>query len=145
MGFSKAIIAIKGNYFAKLEKVAEIFNYMEDDNIINEFSQNAKLENGWTILVDEEMVFVVEDDLLSDLSEELKTEVFTFTIQSTSATYGFSNFNEGKNRVFLVQDGEIIENMGDKMKVEMNLSIGETTSIDDILNIGKYFGIELEE
>lgn len=91
------------------------------------------------------MVFVVEDDLLSDLSEELKTEVFTFTIQSTSATYGFSNFNEGKNRIFLVQDGEIIENMGDKMKVEMNLNIGETTSIDDILNIGKYFGIELEE
>ena len=145
MGFSKAIIAIKGNYIDKLEKVAEIFNYMEDDDIINEFSENAMLENGWTILVDEEMVFVVEDDLLLELSQELNSEIFTFTIQSTSATYGFSNFNEGKNRIFLVQDGEIIENMGDKMKVEMNLNIGETISIGDILNIAKSFGIELEE
>ena len=145
MGFSKAIIAIRGNYIDKLEKVAEVFNYMEDLDIINEFSHHAKLENGWTILRDEEMVFVVEDDLLSELSEELETEIFTFTIQSTSATYGFSSFNEGKNRIFLVQDGEIIENFGDKMEVEMNLNIDENASIEDILNIAKAFKIELED
>lgn len=144
MGFSKAIIAIKGNYIDKLDKVADKFDYMEDDNIINEFSENAKLENGWTIIVDEEMVFV-EDDLLSELSEELETEIFTFTIQSTSATYGFSSFNKGKNRIFLVQDGEIIENLGDKMEVEMNLNIDENASIEDILNIAKSFEIELED
>ncbi|MDD1525640.1 hypothetical protein [Riemerella anatipestifer] len=145
MGLSKAIIAIKGNYTDKLEKIVDILNYMEDDDIINEFSQNAKLENGWTIIVDEEMVFVAEEDLLSELSEELKTEIFTFTIQSTSATYGFSNFNNGKNRIFLVQDGEIIENTGDKMKVEITFNIDENASIEDILNIAKYFEIELED
>lgn len=145
MGFSKAIIAIKGNYIDKLDKVADIFDYMEDDNIIDEFSQNAKFENGWTTIVDEEMVFVVEDDLLAELSEELETEIFTFTIQSTSATYGFSRFNEGKNRIFLVQDGELIENLGDKMAVEMNINIDENASIEDILNIAKAFEIELED
>lgn len=145
MGFSKAIIAIKGNYIDKLDKVADIFDYMEDDNIIDEFSQNAKFENGWTIIVDEEMVFVVEDDLLAELSEELETEIFTFTIQSTSATYGFSRFNEGKNRIFLVQDGELIENLGDKMAVEMSINIDENASIEDILNIAKAFEIELED
>ena len=145
MGLSKAIIAIKGNYIDKLEKIVDILNYMEDDDIINAFSQNAKLENGWTIIVDEEMVFVAEEDLLSELSEELKTEIFTFTIQSTSATYGFSNFNNGKNRIFLVQDGEIIENTGDKMKVEITFNIDENASIEDILNIAKYFEIELED
>ncbi|RZJ47972.1 MAG: hypothetical protein EOO44_21725 [Flavobacterium sp.] len=118
---------------------------MEDDNIIDEFSQNAKFENGWTIIVDEEMVFVVEDDLLAELSEELETEIFTFTIQSTSATYGFSRFNEGENRIFLVQDGELIENLGDKMAVEMSINIDENASIEDILNIAKAFEIELED
>lgn len=145
MGFSKAIIAIKGNYINQLQKIADVFNYMEDDSIIDEFSQNAKLQNGWTILADEEMVFVVEDDLISELSEELQTEIFTFTIQSTSATYGFSNFHEGKNRIFLVQDGEIIENTGDKIKAEMNFNIDENTSIEDILNIAKSFEIDLED
>lgn len=143
MGLSKAIIAIKGNCIDKLGKIVSILNYMEDDNIFDKLSQTVKFKNGWTILPDEEMVFVTEDDLLSQLSEDLGTEIFSFIVQSTSATYGFSNFNASKNRLFLAQDGEIVENSGDKLKAEMELNINENVSAGDILKVAKLVGIDL--
>ncbi len=145
MGLSKAIIAIKGNYLDKLEKITDILNYDEDDNSFDEFSENATFENGWTILLDEEMIFVTEDDLLLELSEELETEIFSFTIQSTSGTYGFSNFKNGESRIFLVQEGEIEEDLGEKLKAEKDLNIDQNISIDDILSIAKFVGIDIED
>jgi len=145
MGLSKAIIAIKGNYLDRLEKVTDILNYMEDGNIFEELSQTAKFDNGWTILLDEEMVFATEDDLLLELSDELETEIFSFVVQSTSATYFFSNFKDGESRVFFAQDGEIVIDIGDKLKEEKGLNINEKVSIDDILRISKIIGIDFAE
>ncbi|MRX41089.1 hypothetical protein GJU43_17525 [Flavobacterium sp. LC2016-23] len=88
------------------------------------------------------MVFVTKEDLLQELSEELDTEVFSFTIQSTSATYGFSYFNKDISRVFLVQDGDIITNEGDKMIQEKDLSIDKNISKNEILKIAKKISID---
>ena len=145
MGFSKAIIAIKGNCLDKLDEIADSLGYMEDDSFFEELSKTARFDNGWTILPDDEMVVVTEEDLLSELSEELGVEIFSFMVQSTSASYGFSNFNDGENRVFWVQDGEIIVDFGDKLKEEKGLNINEKVSIDDILKIAKLIGINFAD
>ena len=54
MGFSKAIIAINGNCMDRFEKIIDIINYMHDDGVFEELHQTAKVDNGWTILLDEE-------------------------------------------------------------------------------------------
>jgi len=143
MGLSNAIVAIKGNQLENIGQISEILNYFEDENLINEISGAAQFKNGWTILIDEEMVFVTEEDLLQELSEELDTEVFSFTIQSTSATYGFSYFNKDISRVFLVQDGDIITNEGDKLIQEKDLSIDKNISKNEILKIAKKISIDI--
>lgn len=148
MGFSKAIIAIKGNHLDHLEKVAAILNYfdgVDDQEVLEELSATAKYENGWTLIGDEEMVYVVEDDLIGELSQELDTAVYTFTVQTASASYGFSYFQGDKNRVFLVEDGEIITDEGESIPIEKDQKISEYIGEEDIVAITGKLGISLEE
>ncbi|PWB18321.1 hypothetical protein [Flavobacterium sp. HTF] len=144
MGLSKAIVAIKGNQLNQINKISEILNYFEDENLSDEISQTTEFKNGWTILQDEEMVFVSEEDLLQELSEELDTEVFSLTIQSTAATYGFSHFNNGNSRIILVQDGDILENSGESIIQEKDLNIDENISESEISKIAEKLGIDVE-
>ena len=141
MSLSKAVIAIKGNQLGELSEITAILNYLEDESLLAEFAKTAQYANGWTTLDDPEMVFVTEDDLLADLAEALETEVFAFAIQSTSTTYSFSDFNNGENRIFAAQDGEIIENSGAALAVEAQLNINEHIAAADILEIAKRLGI----
>jgi hypothetical protein len=145
MGFSKAVVAIRGNCIDRLEEVTYVLDYTEEGDLMEALSTSANFENGWTLLPDEELVFVTEADLLLELSEALETEVFAFLIQSTSATWGFSNFKEGESRIFLVQDGEIIEDSGTKLEVEEPLIFDADTAIEDLLRLAKRVGIYLEE
>lgn len=148
MGFSKAIIAIKGNHLDHLEKVAAILNYfdgVDDQEVLEELSATAKYENDWTLIGDEEMVYVVEDDLIGELSQELDTAVYTFTVQTASASYGFSYFEGDKNRVFLIEDGELITDEGENIAIEKDLEISEEIGEEDIVAIAGKLGINLEE
>ncbi len=146
MGLSKAIIAIKGNHLQNLKNISTKLNYSEEDNeLFEELSDSAKFENGWTILNDYEMIYVLEEDLLSELSEELETEIFTFIVQTASATYEFGNFNNGICRIFFVQEGEIISDIGEKLYLEEEFEIDENISLKDIIGIADKIGIELEE
>lgn len=148
MGFSKAIIAIKGNHLDHLEKASAILNYfdgVDDQEILEELSETARYENDWTLLTDEEMVYVVEDDLIGELSQELAAAVYTFTVQTTSASYGFSYFEGDKNRVFLVQDGDIITDEGESLSIETGQEISEDTGEEDIVALASKLGISLEE
>ncbi|SHF19146.1 hypothetical protein [Pedobacter caeni] len=148
MGFSKAIIAIKGNHLDHLEKVSAILNYfdgVDDQEILEELSETAEYENDWTLLTDEEMVYVVEDDLIGELSQELAAAVYTFTVQTTSASYGFSYFEGDKNRVFLVQDGDIISDEGESLSIETGQEISEDIGEEDIVALASKLGISLEE
>lgn len=148
MGFSKAIIAIKGNHLGHLEKVAAILNYfdgVDDREVLEELSATAKYENDWTLIADEEMVYVVEDDLIGELSQELDTAVYTFTIQTASASYGFSYFQGDKHRIFLTEDGEIITDEGESIAIEKDQEVSEDMGEEDIVAIAGKLGISLEE
>jgi len=143
MGLSKAIVAIKGNRLNEIDKISEILNYFEDENLFDKISQTIQFTNGWTILQDEEMVFVTEEDLLQELSEELAIEVFSLIIQSTSQTYGFSHFNNGQVRVFLVQEGDLMGNSGNELDFEQDLKINKDVSENEILKIAEKLNINI--
>lgn len=148
MGFSKAIIAIKGNHLDHLEKVAAILNYfdgVDDQEVLEELSATAKYENDWTLITDEEMVYVVEDDLIGELSQELDTVVYTFTAQTASASYGFSYFEGNKNRIFLVEDGDMITDEGESIAIEKDQEISKDINEEDIVALAGKLSISLEE
>ena len=143
MGLSKGIIAIKENQLENIVQISEILNYFEDEKFLDEISDTTEFKNGWTIITDEEMLLVSEDDLLQELSNELNTEVFSLTIQSTSATYGFCYFNNGNSRIFLAQDGNILENSGEPIFQGKDLNIDENISENEILRIAEKLGIDV--
>lgn len=148
MGFSKAIIAIKGNHLDHLEKISAILNYfdgVDDQEILEGLSETTKYENDWTLITDEEMVYVVEDDLIGELSQKLDVAVYTFTVQIVSASYGFSYFEGDKNRIFLIEDGDIITDEGESISIEKDQEISEDISEEDIIALAGKLGIRLEE
>jgi hypothetical protein len=56
----------------------------------------AYFMNGWTHIVDPEFVIPEDEKAMASFSRSLKTTVITWVSESTSDSYGFSQFENGK-------------------------------------------------
>jgi hypothetical protein len=160
---SISIIAIKGN---QLDKANEIFNALSyadlrhdrrftsldscmeflDENYFDYTKKNTAIRglwvnNGWTIILDPEMVDATNDTAIETLSEKLNTEVLTFLIQSTSGSFSFAKYNPIRQRYFFVTDGQMTKDSGTPLLEEKGLNINKNIFSDDILNLAGKFGI----
>lgn len=160
------IIAIKGDFINDFASIAECFNYvyLQQDEVFynaekfNDYIQNKYFEianndmvvlgtyvsNSFTIINDPESVNTVDEEALLKLSAKLNAEVFTFIIQTTSASFGFAKYETTKLRNFFYSDGEELENFGTPLKEENGLHFNQSVFIDDILNVAANLGIDLE-
>jgi len=162
------ITAIKGNYSDTdtINSITDFLNYndlnedkpFEDWDTFNnylidnyyELSLQDKAirgiwkENNWTIYNDPEMVDLIEEAELLELSNKLNTEILTFTIQSDSNSFEFTKYNKGKERHFFVCEGRISENYGKPLQQESGLNITKTIASHDIIQLANHIGIDLE-
>ncbi|MBA5793598.1 hypothetical protein H1R17_05195 [Flavobacterium sp. xlx-214] len=161
-----SIIALKGNYLKYLSTIFESFDYLDTNENVSfnnaldlnnylwenyiEFSKkDLSLKGVWfcddyTIICDPEMIDSTNEETLLQISNTLNTEVFSFIIQTTSATFGYAKFHQNIQRIFYMSDGIIIKNEGTPLTEETSVNISEKIFIDDILNLSKKFGIDLE-
>ncbi len=102
------------------------------------------LSNGFTIINDPESVNTLDEEALLKLSAKLDAVVYTFIIQTTSASFGFAKYETTKQRNFFYSDNEEIENFGTPLKEENGLNFNQSVFIDDILNVAANLGIDLE-
>lgn len=158
-------IAIRGDFSSRLAEIFETFGYYDNESDIEftdpqTFSEflamnysdyadheivlrGVSLDNDWLIIHDPEMVDCTDEESISVLSRKLDTEILTFIIQSTSSTYGFSQFNYSLKRQFLVVDGEVTTDRHSHLQEENGLAINEYTLTDDILGLAHNLGFSL--
>ena len=90
------------------------------------------------------MVDIFEDQKICELSNDLKSQIMTFMIQSTSASYSFARYDKIKERHFFVVDKKILKDVGQALPEEEGQNINESIFIDDLVSLAERFGIDLE-
>jgi hypothetical protein len=165
MGFSNSIIAIKGEYLNRSDEIFRIFNYIDNkkDQTFYNWDQASEylftnyiefankeialrgiwIDKGWTLVCDPELVDPTEEDKLIVLSKLLNTEVWTFLIQTTSASYSFAKYDLAKKRSFFVSKGKVVDNTGNPLAQEKGYNINENFCVGEISSIGKSLGINI--
>src|ERR1041384_7368530 len=103
-----SFIAIRGNYTSRAAEIFGAFKYNDtgqdkeftDWDTFNDFLADNYIEfadkaiairgiwanNGWTIINDPELVDATDENALLALTQQLKTDVLSFIIQTTSNT-----------------------------------------------------------
>ncbi len=165
MGFSNGIIAIKGDHLNRAEEIFRIFNYIDlkKDKSYHSWDQASEYlfenyfdlankeialrgiwtDNGWTLICDPELIDPTEDSKLEKLSQLLKTEIWTFIIQTISETYSFTKFDETKVRSFFVSNGKVLENSGYTLPQEKGFNINEKFCIGEVSAISKILDVNI--
>ncbi len=165
MGFSNSIIAINGEHLDRSEEIFTIFNYIDNkkDQTFYHWDQASEylftnyvefankeialrgiwIDNGWTMICDPELVDPTEEEKLISLSRLLNTEVWTFLIQTSSASYSFAKFDHTKTRSFFVSKSKVVENTGSPLAQEKGFNINENFCVGEISSIGKNLGINI--
>lgn len=125
MSLHLSVIAIRGDARTAMGEFFEDCDYALKVPPKTVFSQRALVEalrlaearavcfhNGWTTVIDPELVLMLEDDVLAGLSARFGT-VLTMVCEASSGSYGFSCYHGGKQvRVLLVVDGETMDDTG---------------------------------
>ncbi len=163
---SFGIIALKGNHLSNIDNVFSIFNYkdLNNDKVFNSIETLEKflyeefveasfrdiqlkgvfLLDGWTLILDPELIDVFDSESLASVSERLKAKVFTFVAQSNSDTFAFAAYDNLLIRKFYSSEGIVEEEFGASILEEEGLNINEKIFTDDILNLMKRLGINLD-
>ena len=99
----------------------------------------AYVENGWTHIMDFELVMITEESLWAKLSEKWNAKVLCWVCEGTSGTYMFSLFGNGKKvRSVEYVDGDLSES-GNALLEEVGIDWNQAFE-DDILNLAERLG-----
>ena len=131
MGLTVSLVMIQGDHLTSLSevfealgyrgtgKVREVFSAEEAKELVSDpalgrtsFRMFACIVHGWTVVVDPELVMASDQDACAKVSTQLKTRLFSMTIQESTGTYAYDLYNGQRIRGFLYQDGEMVETLG---------------------------------
>lgn len=162
---TNSLIAIKGNHLDNMTSVFETFNYVDNKNdkqfdswdkaarylFDNYFELASKelsirgiwFDNDWTVICDPEMVDSLDDKIMETLSQNFKSDVFSFLIQTTSGSFGFAKYAPNKQRHFFSLDGNVTDNIGSPLTEESGLNINDKVFVDDIAKLAAKLGIDI--
>src|SRR4030095_6334395 len=109
----------------------------------NRVAKVAYFANGWTYIVDPELV-LMSDDVWLQYSKTWNNRILGWLCEGASGSYGITVFQAGRQvrQVFAVA-GEISADEGDALAEESNVDWSEAWE-DDVLEIAKRFGAEYD-
>jgi hypothetical protein len=99
----------------------------------------AYLQNGWTVLLDPELV-LFDKNLLGRLSNESQANVLGWICDGVSGTYGFIFFGKGQTRSVLSVAGRLAEDIGQALIEESGTEWGKASE-DDVLRLSEKLGV----
>lgn len=83
----------------------------------------AVLYNGtWTAILDREMNMILDEDKCVACARRLRTRVFGYIAESVSQTAGIFYFTPEKERVFSIQNNELVEDFGSPLPQENGIA-----------------------
>lgn len=167
MSMHSSILMIQGNHLQSLPDVFSRFDYRQTRtaerseglertveaiawqpwngkprNIVH---KAACVLNGWTVILDPEMVMVAHGEKCAAVSKMLHSKLFGMLCEGTSGTYAYRVCDGDFMRWFLWQDGQILEDVGDRVPEEPPVDdIDEVTVLEMMARLGADFS-DLEQ
>ena len=96
--------------------------------------------NGWTVILDPELVMAADAAACSQLAARFGAQVFAMICEGTSCTYASSSYRAGVRRAFMTVDGEVAEDDGQPIPEEASIDLGKLFE-DDVLRIMDRVGV----
>jgi hypothetical protein len=101
-------------------------------------------KDGWTHIVDTELVMMTKESVWCHRSREWAARVLTWICEGASGTYGFALYENGtKRRSVLVMDGEVHEDFGAPLPEEEGIAWSEAFE-DEVLQVTERLGAPSE-
>jgi hypothetical protein len=161
MSLHASMTMIKGDHLGRIGDVFKSFNYRltgtveHTDNWIEtlkalQYPRSSKsrdivykavfVHNGWTVILDPEMVMFVDEDTCTQISQLLSSSIFGMVCEGTSNSYGYSLYDGELVRAFWASDGEIFDNRGDILPEEEGIDHSDVFE-DEVLKVMERFGV----
>ncbi len=169
MGFRTCVLMIRGDHRAALPAVFERFHYQVkagpvrvgtwnqvvealagprqagDEKSPLMLPKGACLVNGWTVILDPEMIMSADEDLCAGLSRQLRSRVFTMYCESTTGTYTYGFFDGSLLRFVASVDGTADVDKGPKQPEEEDIADLGDLSDEDVLGVMQRTGVDYFE
>lgn len=160
MSMHISVVSIEGDHLHEIADVLRKCEYVIEDSFTvpkgdqasreldwkpnrNRVAKVAYFADGWTFIVDPEMVLLSYDVWL-EYSQKWNTKVIGWVCEGASGSYGLIVFDSGRKCREVIQcDGEIVVNNGKPLPEESGMNWTEAWE-DDILEIARRFGAEYD-
>lgn len=157
MSISYSILAIKGDYFSQskmifkylgLEETGREYSFSNWLEMVDSLSQpNLRglwEENGWTIIVDSELVDGLKEGAISRMANEYETNVVSLLVDDVSQAYRIAMYQRDKQRIFDCIAGVVEMDSGTPLPEEKGLNISELIDLEDVFAFAERLGISIE-
>jgi hypothetical protein len=109
----------------------------------NRVTKVAYVADGWTFIVDPELV-LMDRDVWLGYSQQWNTRVVGWVCEGASGSYGLTIFDSGgKRREVLRSDGEVVVNKGKPLPEESGMNWSKAWE-NDVLAIANRLGAEYD-
>ena len=154
MSMHIAVVAIEGNHLAEMSEVFEKCGYTIENskrvptakqasNDMADGGKTAYFTNGWTFIVDPELVLNTNDAWLH-YSKKWKARIIGWLCEGTSATYGLALYESGKQRREVASvDGNVVVEKGKPLPEESKVDWGEADE-KTVLQLAERIGAKYE-
>ncbi len=159
MSMHSSILMIQGDHLQSLPDVFSRFDYRQTrpaepsegwDNTLdaiewhpgkgkprNIVHKAACVLHGWTVILDSEMVMVTSNKTCAAVSQMLHSKLFGMICEGTSGTYVYLICDGDIKRWFFWQDGQVLEDVGDRVPEEPPADdIDEVTILEMMARMG---------
>jgi hypothetical protein len=161
MSLHASLLMIKGDHLNRIEEILTTFNYRLTGTVEHIDSWSKALDamtyprpgksrdivykvgfvhNGWTVILDPEMVVLANEDACAQTSQTLGSPVFGMVCEGTSNSYGYSFYDGKLVRAFWVGDGDIFDNRGDELLQEDGIDLDDVSE-DSVLKVMDRLGV----
>ena len=156
MSLHISVISIEGNHVADMPSIFRQCDYVLNESLLVVRSSQEALQHledwvvqencikkvvffadGWTHVLDPELVMMSEEDVWLGISAGRGRRVLCWVCEGASGTYGFSLYENGrKRRAVCYSDGQLEEDEGDLIPEEVGIRWDEAFE-DDVLQVAE--------
>jgi hypothetical protein len=160
MSMHISVVSIEGDHLSEVADVLQNCQYVIEESFTvptgdqasseldwspdrNRVAKVAYVANGWTFIVDPELVLML-DEVWFEYSHKWNTRIVGWVCEGASGSYGVTVFDSGsKRREVFSCGGEVRVNQGQPLSEESNINWSEAWE-DDVLKIAKRLGAEFD-
>lgn len=162
MSLHASLLMIKGDHLDRAEQIFTAFDYRPTgtvehlDNWLGVLQAIDRprggaprdivhkavfVHNGWTVILDPEMVMFANDAICTQMSRALGGLIFGMLCEGTSGSYCYSLYDGELVRAFWSFGGEISKDRGDRLPEEDGIDL-EHVFEDDVLKVMERLGVD---